>query len=167
MTPDLFLSDIRYSTWSNQRLLDAASGLSDEELQRNLEVSHNSVLATLRHFYDGERVWLDCLRDTPASGTYTLPPGPAPALSLESLKQHWVKLGEGYANWLAGVKSTTLEEQVIVQMPGSAPLLPRWKVLRHVLDHSQFHRGQVIAMIRALGHQPPAINRMDYWQEKE
>jgi uncharacterized damage-inducible protein DinB len=35
-------------------------------------------------------------------------------------------------------------------------------LLRHVLDHSTFHRGQVGGMIRALGYKPPAINRMDF-----
>ena len=167
MTTEFFLSDIRYSAWSNQRLLDAATALSAEELQRDLHASHSSILATLRHFYDGERVWLDCVRDTPALATYVLPPGPAPELLLEELKQAWPRLWDGYINWLEGVEAIALEEKLIVQMPGSAPLFPRWKVLRHVLDHSQFHRGQVIAMIRALGHRPPAINRMDYWQEEE
>lgn len=166
MTVDSFLSDTHYSAWSDRRLL-AAAELSADELERDLHASHSSILATLRHFYDGERVWLACLHDTPASGTYTLPLGPAPELSLEALGQDWPKLWNGYINWLEGVKATTLEEQVIVQMPGSAPLLPRWKILRHVLDHSQSHRGQVIAMIRALGRRPPAINRMDYWQGKE
>jgi uncharacterized damage-inducible protein DinB len=35
--------------------------------------------------------------------------------------------------------------------------------LRHVLEHSTLHRGQVVGMIRMLGHQPPAIQRMDYY----
>jgi uncharacterized damage-inducible protein DinB len=59
---------------------------------------------------------------------------------------------------------SALSVELIIQLPGDiGPSLPRWQILRHVLEHSTFHRGQIIAMIRALGHQPPAINRMDYY----
>jgi uncharacterized damage-inducible protein DinB len=57
-----------------------------------------------------------------------------------------------------------LEAEVFVRIPdGSIARLTRWKILRHVLDHSQFHRGQVVGMIRSLRYTPPAINRGDYW----
>ncbi|MGB0009626.1 MAG: DinB family protein, partial [Candidatus Sulfotelmatobacter sp.] len=38
--------------------------------------------------------------------------------------------------------------------------LPRWKILRHVLEHSTMHGGQIIGMFRMLGHQPPASSPM-------
>jgi uncharacterized damage-inducible protein DinB len=50
-----------------------------------------------------------------------------------------------------------------VQLPERVERFPRWKILRHVLEHSTMHRGQVVGMIRMLGHQPPAINAMDYY----
>ena len=163
----LLLSDIAYSAWANQCLLDGCSAFTGEELERDLRVSHTSILATLRHFYDGERVWLPSLRDTPDLGTFLLPQGSAPALSLDVLKQSWSKLWYDYRHWLQNQSESSLGVELTVQMPGSGPRLPRWKILRHVLDHSQFHRGQVVAMIRALGHCPPAINRMDYWLANE
>jgi uncharacterized damage-inducible protein DinB len=160
----LLLSDIAYSAWANQRLLDGCSVFTAEELERDLRLSHTSILATLRHFYDGERVWLPCLRDTPDLGSFLLPQDPAPALSLDALKQSWPKLWDGYHRWLQNQSETSLAVELMVQLPDAQPHLSRWKILRHVLDHSQFHRGQVVAMIRALGYCPPAINRMDYWQ---
>jgi uncharacterized damage-inducible protein DinB len=32
-----------------------------------------------------------------------------------------------------------------------------------VLEHSIMHRGQVVGMIRMLGHQPPPNSPMDYY----
>jgi len=163
----LLLDDIIYSGWANQRLLDASSALSSTELERDLHLSHSSIIVTLRHVYDGERVWLDAIRDTPDGETYVLPQGPAPLLSLDSLKQYWPKLWEGYRAWIEKPAAIDdLNTEIIVVMPGCAPGIPRRNVLRHVLDHSQFHRGQMIAMIRALGHCPPAVNRMDYFLGK-
>jgi uncharacterized damage-inducible protein DinB len=55
---ELLISDVSRSGWANQQLLDGCAALSAEELERDLRISHNSILATLRHIYDGERVWL-------------------------------------------------------------------------------------------------------------
>jgi uncharacterized damage-inducible protein DinB len=57
-----------------------------------------------------------------------------------------------------------LAAELRVQLPGDIePNLTRWKILRHVLEHSTLHRGQIIGMIRMLGHTPPAIQRMDLY----
>jgi len=157
---DLLLSDINYSAWATQKLLDASSSLSDDHLRHDLRLSHTSILATLQHIYDGERAWLDGIRDTPDGGTYVLPQTPSPKLSLNDLKHHWPMLWKGYREWIG--RPSGLHSEMIVQLPDQAPRFPRHKILRHALDHSQFHRGQIVAMFRALGHLPPAINRMDY-----
>ena len=161
---DLLLSDINYSAWANQCLLEGGSSLSGDELQRDLRLSHTNIIATLRHIYDSERVWLDSIRDTPDGEIYVLPRGPSPELSLDSLKQQWPKLWSGYREWIEeDSEYGRLDSEIIVQLPDRAPRFPRRNILRHALDHSQFHRGQIVAMFRALGHRPPAINRMDYF----
>ncbi len=162
----LFASDLRYSAWANQRLLDACADRTGEELERDLRLSHRTILATLQHVCDAEKVWLDCLSTTAAGGKWILPTLPAPNLTLADLGQIWPELWKGYEKWLEGLSGTKieLEAEVFVQIPdGSVPRFTRWKILRHMLDHSQFHRGQVVGMIRSLGHTPPAINRGDYW----
>jgi len=156
-------SDVAYSVWANHRLLAACSSLAAEQLALELRLSHAGILATLRHIYDGERVWLLCLRDTPAMGRYILPPGPAPELSLDALRQRWPNLWDGFRQWLEAQSEEDLEAEIFVQLPDGRPQLPRWKILRHVLAHSNFHRGQIVGMIRSLGQPPPAINSTDYF----
>lgn len=160
----LLLNDLGYSAWANLRLLDGSSALTAGELERDLHISHSNILSTLRHMYDGERVWLDCLRRTADLGRWRLPPGPAPELSLDALRQEWPKLWDEYRHWLEQVPENKLNVDLTLQLPGEIePNVPRWKILRHVLDHSTLHRGQVVGMIRMLGHVPPAINPMDYF----
>jgi uncharacterized damage-inducible protein DinB len=168
LAKQLLLTDVRYSEWANERLLDACSTLTSAEIERDLRISHASILATLRHIHDAERVWLDCLRTSPEMRPWWLPQGTPPEPSLDELRASWPELSQGYARWLEELSETGLGVEVTVQLPGDAePSLPRWKILRHVLDHSTLHRGQVIGMIRMLGHTPPAINRMDYYQVDE
>jgi len=164
LAKELLLTDIRYSGWANQRLLEACSALTSEEIERDLRISHASILATLRHIHDGERVWLDCLRTSPEMGPWRLPQGTPPEPSLDALRLNWPELSDGYRRWLEDLSEAGLGIELRVQLPGEIePSLPRWKILRHVLEHSALHRGQIVGMIRTLGHTPPAIHRMDYY----
>lgn len=164
LAKQLLLTDVRRSAWADQNLLEGCSALTPEELERDFRISHASILATLRHIYDGERVWLDCLRTTADLGTWRLPQGPAPELSLDALRQKWPEIWDGFRTWLEGLTETRLAVELNLQLPGGAERrYPRWKILRHVLEHSTMHRGQVMGMIRMLGHQPPSTSPMDYY----
>ena len=164
----LLSSDIRYSAWANQCLLDFCSGLSEEVVERDLGISHSGILVTLRHIHDGERVWLDCLRTPPQMGPWVLPQGTPPEPSLDTLRRSWPELSSGYLQWLEGLAEAGLGEELRVRLPGAKePSLARWKILRHVLEHSTLHRGQIVGMIRMLGHTPPAIHRLDFEQAGE
>ncbi len=164
LAKQLLVTDLRRSAWADQLLLEGCAALTVEELGRDFRISHANILSTLRHTCDRERVWLDCLSTTPDLGTWRLPPGPAPEYSLDELRQKWPELWTGYAGWLEGQSETSLEVELMLQLPGGVEQqFPRWKILRHVLEHSTMHRGQVIGMIRMLGHQPPPNSPMDYY----
>jgi len=164
LSKQLLLNDVGRCAWADQRLLEGCSALTAEELERDFRISHTSILATLRHIYDGERVWLVCLQTTADLGTWRLPQGPAPELSLHALQQKWPAIWDGFLRCLEGLPETGLAVELKLQLPGGIERrFPRWKILRHVLEHSTMHRGQVIGMIRMLGHQPPANSPMDYY----
>jgi len=57
----IFFNEVRHSMWANRQLLDGCAAISAGELEPDLRISHNTVLGTLNHIYDGERVWLLCL----------------------------------------------------------------------------------------------------------
>jgi uncharacterized damage-inducible protein DinB len=160
----LLIGDVCQSAWANQRLLEGCASLFDQELEHDFRISHHSILATLCHIYEGERVWLDCLQTTVDLGTWRLPQGPAPELSLDALKQKWPEIWDGFQRWLESLSETALAVELNLQLPGGVERrFPRWKILRHVLEHSTFHRGQVVGMFRMLNHQPPGHSPMDYY----
>jgi uncharacterized damage-inducible protein DinB len=160
----LLLNDVGQSAWANQRLLEGCSALTAEELERDFRISHASILTTFCHFYDGERVWLDCLRTTADLGSWRLPQGPATKLSLVALQRKWPEIWDGFRRWLEALPETSLAVELNLQLPGGVERrLPRWKILRHALEHSALHRGQVVGMIRMLGHQPPPNSPMDFY----
>lgn len=163
LAKDVLLSDAGYSAWSNQRLLEGCSSLAPGLLTRDLAASHSSILKTLCHIYAAEKVWLECLTSPLDDGAWRLPTDPEPQFSAAELLQIWPNIWSGYQTWLRNASDPALEFEVILHLPNQmSPSIARWKILQHVLDHSTFHRGQIVSMIRSLEQLPPAINRMDY-----
>lgn len=56
---------LTYSAWASQRLVHAASELSEAELLLDFQTSDRSVLGTLVHTFAGDRVWLARLQGAP------------------------------------------------------------------------------------------------------
>lgn len=161
-------SDLEYCGWANNIALRACAVLPLAELERDLGSSHRSIIATLFHIFDSERFWLDCLM------THKLPPmnttgndrptlAPTPEL-LAELQRSWPLLSSDLHRWLTDLSSDELERELLtLRQPGDEVMLTRWQILRHMINHSTLHRGQVISMIRILGHQPPSTDLMTFY----
>lgn len=44
---------------------------------------------------------------------------------------------------------------VRVRGPGYAFSLPQWAILRHIVNHASYHRGQVASKLKRFGIEPP------------
>lgn len=160
-------SELECSSWADQLVLEACADLTPEELARDLRCSHRNIIETLFHFYDGERFWTECLRanalpplDT--MGT-TVQPSAAPEQVLATLQQSWPKLWTDALQWFAALSAGDLTIQLTSRLAIGDVYLTRWQILRHMVNHSTMHRGQVIAMLRMLGKQPPDTNLMSFY----
>ena len=78
------LTHFDYTLWATSKLLDAAGRLTQEELTRDLKVSHTSLLTTLQHIYYADRIWLSRLEGQTLATFMDPEPGPG----LDILKEH-------------------------------------------------------------------------------
>jgi uncharacterized damage-inducible protein DinB len=157
----LLLAQIGYTEFATRRLLEACSRLTPEQLDREAGASHSSILRTLRHIHDGDRVWLERCLETEV---WTLPQGPAPEPSFEFLVQSWPGIWRGYRQWLEGATDADLALECSTLLPSDSKLCgPRWQVVLHSVNHATLHRGQIITMLRGLGLQPPNVDLIGYY----
>jgi uncharacterized damage-inducible protein DinB len=42
---------------------------------------------------------------------------------------------------------------------------PYWQMIQHVVDHSSYHRGQIVTMLRQLGVTPPSTGMMRFYRD--
>ena len=141
-----------YNAWASSRMLDAVASLPGEDYHRALGTGHGSIHATLVHMVGAEKRWLSRWSGTPEPSIV----GPAEVQTLTALRTLWESVGYDTARFLGTLTDRTLQRMVDVTTPdGTTFSVTLQHSLQHVVDHSTYHRGQVAALMRQLGHAPP------------
>ena len=159
ITPSLLQSHLDYSAWATGLVLQAAADVYDEDLTRDMGVSHASILATLQHTYYADRVWLARLNGRAINFADE---GAGPGLvELTSLWPAVLKDFRDYAERLAEDEAN--EIFTYKNLKGEEKSLVRGQAILHVVNHATLHRGQVIALLRQLGKTPPATDLLFFY----
>ncbi len=158
MTADELRLHLRYSRWASQRLLEAAAKLEEEPLVRELGVSHRSVLETLSHIYHADTAWFSRVADPGLNFS----PDP---VALEVLQTKWNDIQDRWEQWAGSLTDADLTRIVAYKSLKGDPFeTPLWQIILHVVNHATLHRGQVMAMLRQLGVQPPPTDLIFYYR---
>ena len=152
-----------FNRWANRRLLDAAAALDDDALARDLGSSFPSVMATLAHIVSADWIWLRRW----AGKSPTAAPTEWALTSLAAIRERWDEVEAERSAVLAALDDEALQREVDYRNIAGAPFTSRMdEMLRHVVDHSTYHRGQVVTMIRQLGGTPPATGLIVFYRER-
>ena len=162
------LSDIRrllsYTEWANDLTMEAAAKLPDENLQRDVGISHKSIFGTLVHMAGAEWIWLERWhgRSPTKAEAWSLWSTESCA-SLSTLREHWAELIDQRTRYISELDESRLAAELSFKLlsgdPSSMPLVDQ---MQHVANHATLHRGQVVGMIRQLGIDPPATDLIFY-----
>jgi uncharacterized damage-inducible protein DinB len=162
------LSDIRhlfdYTEWANDLAMKAAAELSDEDLRRDVAVSHNSIFGTLLHMAGAEWIWLARWHGhSPAKAEAWAMWTPETCADLAALKERWKEIVDRRTRYISELDETRLAAELPFKLlsgdPNSMPLVDQ---MQHVANHATLHRGQVVGMIRQLGIEPPSTDLLFY-----
>lgn len=152
-----------YNVWANERLLACCGELSPDEWSRDLGGSFPTLLEVVAHVVGGEWIWLRRWKgENPAS-----PPDwfsdPSPTGLVDALEQ----VEAERLRFLRSLSPEDLERDVHhTLLDGSSGALPLSILLRHTMNHSTYHRGQIAAMLRRLDRTPPATDLLVYAMER-
>lgn len=151
-----------YTNWANRLILDAAETVSVEEQLRDRGVSHQSIHGTLLHMLFAEWVWL--ARWNGSSPTTHLRAEEFPDLA--SIRNYWRQIEAERADFLASLTEEVLQTDLTYRdMAGNEHTNRLGLLMQHVVNHATLHRGQVVAMIRALGMKPPATDFLFFFRK--
>jgi uncharacterized damage-inducible protein DinB len=141
-----------YNRWANERILDVVTPLGADEFKRDMRSSYPSIRDTLVHTLSAEWVWLSRWKGVSPSAM----PGSDELVTVGAVRARWREVDAERSEYLDGLTEQRLADVIAYRNTRGEPYAtPLWQMLRHVVNHSSYHRGQVTTMLRQLGR--PAI----------
>jgi uncharacterized damage-inducible protein DinB len=153
-----------YNVWANRRILRAAATLTTDQFRRDMGSSHGGVRGTLTHIMGGEWIWLE--RWKGVSPERLLDEGEFP--DVIALRERWKAIEQHRAAWFEALKekdvAATIRYTNIERRTFEAPL---WQLVQHLVNHSTYHRGQIVTLLRQLAVKPLASDLVVWDREKK
>jgi uncharacterized damage-inducible protein DinB len=153
-----------YNRWANLLMLDAAEALSSEELARDLGSSFPSVLDTLVHMLGAEWVWLERWNGTsptdfPEAGGLT---------SVAAVRKRWDGLWAEQRALLEKLPHDAAARPLEYRrFSGAEDERELGELMRHVINHASYHRGQLVTLLRQLDKTPPSTDYILFLRERD
>lgn len=145
-----FITHFAYNKWANRRLLKAAGPLPIESFSKDLMASFGSLRGTFGHILWGELWWLRFWQNGALPPEF--PPEEFP--TVQALSTRWSELEQEQQAFVAGLT----DEQVAATRRVRDYEYTLGELLHHLLNHSTYHRGQVVLLLRQLGERPPSTD---------
>jgi len=148
--PDFF----RFNLWANQRLLDACSTLTDEQLDMTATGTYGSIRDTLIHLFAAEEGYAGHFTGTP----------PTPRLDDFTTYPSFDELRRRVQ--MSGTELIAIAEHgdvnQIFHLDGGTYEAPAIIVLIQAMNHGDDHRSQICTLLSLQGIVPPDIDAWSY-----
>jgi uncharacterized damage-inducible protein DinB len=138
-----------YNWWATTRVLDAASGLSNDLLINTgiVPIPHGSLRGTLVHMLDTERdARIRLSRHASAE-----PLDPDAFESIEDITRSWRAEAAAMNDYLSGLLDENMDSEIALT---ETERYPYWQLLIHVMNHSTQHRSEAAILLTALDRSP-------------
>jgi len=151
-----------YMLWADRTMLGAVRPVSPEHLTREAGVSFGSLLGTMGHALSSQKVWLSRFLGQQLERRPTRDDYP----DLPSWIQGWEETASQIEAFLAGLTDDQLAATIAwTDFSGVPHSRPLWQVLLHLVNHSTYHRGQVVSLLRQMGYPPPGTDLSAWFLE--
>jgi len=132
--------------WANEQLLAACEGLTDEQFDREFEMSLGTLRKTLTHVAGALQGWGDMI-----AGREQRPRLEEEPFSIAQLRELYDKVTTDFENT---TRANPAHGIATGNKGGNSYSFTRGGVLTHVMTHAVHHRAQCINMLRHMGIDP-------------
>ncbi|HEX4962322.1 MAG TPA: DinB family protein [Thermoanaerobaculia bacterium] len=153
-----------YMLWADRHTLAAARQVTPEDLTREAGVSFGSLLGTLAHMLGAQRLWLSRFLGQPMQRVPNLDDYPDLA--------SWIAGWEETAAHIEAFLAALSDDQLAVPLSwtsvsaGTSHTLPLWQAVIHLVNHTSYHRGQVVSLLRQMGYPTASTDLIQFFNER-
>ena len=153
-----------YNQWSNKKILDAVSNVTQAQFLAPASFPHGGLRGTLVHALFAEWIWRQRWEGT--SPTYRLKPEDFP--TFESLHARWTKEEKLLMTFVDGLTDERLNSKFNYKSTeGLQYERILWQAMAHLVNHGTQHKTEAAAMLTDFGQSPGDIDLIWYVIENE
>lgn len=156
----------RFNGWANRRLYDATAKLPEAEYRKKRAAAYfGSIHGTLNHLLLVDRLWFARMEGKRAAGIARL--DQVLHDSFAELREAREKEDQAIVAQVDGYGEATLAETrsySLLSAPGETTT-PLAEMLATAFNHQTHHRGQVHALLKEAGAEPPALDIIVYLRD--
>ncbi len=150
----------RYDDWANDRVLQAAAPLTDEQMDRPFEMGRGSLRRTLMHILCAEQVWVQRWQ----GHTETPWPDEGECVSVAAMGDRFREARGVREAFLRNLRDDALDRAIEYRDSfGGLFSAALGDMMLQLCNHSTHHRAQAVNMIRRVGGKAPELDYM-YWR---
>lgn len=151
-----------YNTWANRRIVDACRALDPAKLGRSSGGSFGSIKDTLAHIAWAEWLWLERWQHRSPKQA-ALPD----ASDLSAIERVIDDVARGQQSFVAEISDDRLSERIsYINIKGERWEYTLGQMLQHVVNHSTYHRGQIVTLLRQAGANGVSTDYLLYFDEQ-
>src|SRR5947208_14320400 len=144
---DDFVALFAYDRWANRKVLDACSKLTAEQYVAEPVPGWSSVRSTVYHIALVTEIHLRTLAGDPDDSI----PTEANLATVDDAARLLERAYRRFEELRPTLTPERLNTVVTLRAIGRTFTLPRWAILRHIVNHSSYHRGQSASKLKRFG----------------
>ena len=157
-----FLELFDYNAWANRTIFAAVAQLPQDEYFRDLKSSYGGIHGTLCHVVWAEQLWLHRWKGKPNPAV----PQGTDLRTLTEARERWEAVEAERGAFVATLADARLDDTKLVKPSSGGEYVHTFRqMFRHFVNHSSYHRGQIVTFLRQLGSKPPSTDLILYYRK--
>jgi uncharacterized damage-inducible protein DinB len=155
---DDFVSLYAFNRWADRKVLDACRKLTPEQYVAEPIPGWASVRSTVVHIAIVTNGWIRGLTGEVVGN----PPTEAEVPTIDDAQRLLDRAYQIVDELLPTFTPERLNTPMLLRRGERSATLPPWTVLRHVVNHATYHRGQIASKLKRFGIEQPSTDFI-YW----
>lgn len=161
---EIFGQYAAYNLWANNLLLSAVEALPQEKQTAGITSSFPSLFKTVLHLLDAEGMWWQRIK----LQENVLRPSDSFNGNFEALSKAVRQQDKQWLDWVTACNEHGFgHEFIYLNSKRERFKQPVYQVLLQVFNHSAYHRGQMITMLRQLGAEKVPATDFIVWSRRK
>ncbi|TCP29422.1 putative damage-inducible protein DinB [Scopulibacillus darangshiensis] len=157
-----------YNVWANKTIINRLKELPNDVYQKEITSVFPSVSSVLAHIYIADRGWLGVLSGKEMKEAFAMEDElreRTEKMGIEEMETMFNDLSEQYKAFLE--QNNDLDKKTILNNTWTGKRETSLsEIVLHVVNHGTYHRGNITAMLRQMGHASVMTDYGLYWYSK-